>query len=258
MSVCQSPEMEMIACPDNIPGCLVMHTRPKEETITIKKALWDEMLEYKKKVDDLEKYYLMYNKKIEAMMFEIHSDQLEQNSFMDDVNKRIDKLEQQEGERQQAFQSQVNIENDFIERIANLEHHKNYQIDENRKESRLIEELQERIDILEDSQGYCGALERQLAHVDNILNERLEKLETHKNYQIDENRKESRHIEELEKRIDKIESHIYSSGDISAIHGVLENIHKNNEFEEHQRKILEERIEKIESEIRFLNPGSAI
>lgn len=59
MSVCHSPET-LALCAHNRPlkfGCsecyFATYPEVKEETITIKKALWDEMLEYKNKIDAL-------------------------------------------------------------------------------------------------------------------------------------------------------------------------------------------------------------
>lgn len=52
---------------------------------------------------------------------------------------------------------------------------------------------------------------------------------------------------EIFERIDKLESHYYSDGDLSAIHGQIDNVNKNMKYFEHDAKRLEERINELES-----------
>ncbi|HJY22929.1 MAG TPA: hypothetical protein VJ279_08600 [Hanamia sp.] len=56
-------------------------------------------------------------------------------------------------------------------------------------------------------------------------------------------------ISPIEDKIEKLESHYYSDGDLSAIHGQLQNLHKNMDFDEHQRKKLESRIDGLEKKL---------
>lgn len=46
----------------------------------------------------------------------------------------------------------------------------------------------------------------------------------------------------IDNRIEKLESHYYSDGDLSAIHGQIDNINKNIQFEFEQRELLELRL----------------
>jgi|SRR5882724_1006987 len=60
-------------------------------------------------------------------------------------------------------------------------------------------------------------------------------------------------------RIEKLESHYYSDGDLSAIHGCIRNLEKNADFDEHQRKRLEEKFHDLEQlfydeKAKFRNP----
>ncbi len=134
-------EVTMVGCPDNIPGCLVMHTKPKEETIVIKKSLWDEMLDYRETIKELatvisnnENEIIEYKNKVDSLIHEVFSTQLN----------RIDEIQ----EKQNNFIISVN------RKIGDLNHNKNYQIDENRKEARLIEELEKKVNKLESSGNY--------------------------------------------------------------------------------------------------------
>jgi hypothetical protein len=142
MNVCQQPEkykrLDCIACNGGAwfgvypPSCICdkghaltigelppyghycpnpeMHLK-ENETITIKKALWDEMLGYKTRIENAEKFIKEFCHdtlpSIGEALRELQSDVgdlkdkteglstdiLEQNSFMDDFNKRIEKLE---------------------------------------------------------------------------------------------------------------------------------------------------------------------
>lgn len=58
-------------------------------------------------------------------------------------------------------------------------------------------------------------------------------------------------LNEHGKRIDELESHYYSDGDLSAIHGDIENIHKNMKHDEHILALLEEKFIKIENKLAF-------
>lgn len=55
-------------------------------------------------------------------------------------------------------------------------------------------------------------------------------------------------LDGIEQRLLKLESHYYSDGDISAIHGCIRNIEKNMEYDEHQVKRLEERLNNLEEQ----------
>lgn len=151
MSVCQNPQANetLSFCEHGTSvkfGCgacqIKYYNLDKQETITIKKALWDEMLEYKKKVDELENNNIKLEKRItidaqwvwklferiEKLEFDINNvsnsvscvDQA-YDEETDRLHARIEKLEQLEGERQQAFKSQIKIEDDFQKRIEKLE-----------------------------------------------------------------------------------------------------------------------------------------
>ena len=53
-------------------------------------------------------------------------------------------------------------------------------------------------------------------------------------------------IGEIEGKVKKLEGHYYSDGDLSAIHGSIRNIEKNMEYDQHQVKRLEDRIDACE------------
>lgn len=54
----------------------------------------------------------------------------------------------------------------------------------------------------------------------------------------------------LADRIDSIEKHVYSFGDINAIQGQIDNVHKNNEFDNHFRNRLEDRVIALEEKLQ--------
>jgi uncharacterized coiled-coil protein SlyX len=55
---------------------------------------------------------------------------------------------------------------------------------------------------------------------------------------------ESVSLTDLVKRIEKLESHYYSDGDLSAIHGHIDNLYKNSDFQEQQ-------IEELEKDVAY-------
>jgi hypothetical protein len=152
----------------------------KEETITIKKSLWDEMLEYKKRIEILEEWnktnqLVNFNqdKKIKILEktfpknFEHAKDLIyngaQTHATILKLEEKINRLEKQQNEHysqihdvdglwasyHEIMQKLKNIEtglNDFIRsansRMEQLHMHKNYQIDENRKISRRVDELE--------------------------------------------------------------------------------------------------------------------
>jgi hypothetical protein len=71
------------------------------------------------------------------------------------------------------------------------------------------------------------------------LDAHVKSLREHNLRHINENRKISR-------RIEKLESWLYGDGDISALNGRMSNLEKNNEFDDHQRKRLEDKINYLE------------
>ncbi|HEV2917600.1 MAG TPA: hypothetical protein VGW78_07705 [Candidatus Babeliales bacterium] len=106
MSVCQSPECICI-CHKYYQSqhtccisCYSAHVN-KQETITIKKSLWDEMLEYKKKVDLLEKLmtqeicnsYHYRLEQIEKIYDDLPRSLHKQRETIVKINERIEKLE---------------------------------------------------------------------------------------------------------------------------------------------------------------------
>lgn len=155
---------------------------------------------------------------------------------------RINLLESQIKKLTERFN---NINEYKTEIIQSLINHKNYQIDENRKVSKTLDELR-----------VSKAGSDWVARWSNEINKKINDLESesvsvsvlHSSNQAHDTWKTGCEalISGIMKDIGKLQEHYYSDGDISAIHGQLANIEKNNKFDEHQRKILEDRITELE------------
>jgi hypothetical protein len=139
--------------------------------------------------------------------------------------------------------------------------------------NKTIDNVIHRLEKLEKrDEFYLGLIENAVYP----LLQRIEKLEEHKKLhhplQIDENRKISRRVDDLEKdkmdmkmkfkelenRIVKLESHAYSDGDLSAIHGQLRNIEKNDQFDNHRIDQLEKKFIELEKIIDLHHPQNLI
>jgi len=132
------------------------------------------------------------------------------DEFKDYIIKRIERIEN--------HQLQIGVPEHAadivkrIEEISNYECHNRALIDELQKD--LPMRIQERVEKLEKEN-----LMRQdtIASIDSAYD---------------------KVCDDLDKRIVKLEGHYYSEGDLSAIHGQLDNINKNNEFTDNEIKRL--------------------
>jgi len=101
--------------------------------------------------------------------------------------------------------------------------------------ARRSEEIRQ---IKSENDTHCGAI--------SALESKVKKIEDKFKDIHDWERVMSEGVSSLVVRLDKLEGHYYSDGDLSAIHGQLDNIHKNDKFTDNEINNLLIRIKTIE------------
>ncbi len=188
-------------CMYSVGAQMIAEMQKKEETITIKKALWDEMLEYKSKIDALihEVFSTQLNriddlcefKDIYEMKTNILEKQITENALaLLGIQKFIDYFNQ----NCKAFNEILELEstlNELVDQVKEMARVISY------NEQSLIESCRDIKDVKSDCDTHCGAIV--------CLERKVEALEKHKHSQIDENRAVSKTFDQLLERIIELE-----------------------------------------------------
>lgn len=121
----------------------------------------------------------------------------------------------------------------------------------------MILKISKRMEKLELSVRSLEGFENAVVNNDSKINDRIKELEKfHQDFKdVLKNDIKEHHgiLNKIYDRIEKLEQHYYSAGDLFAIHSQIENINKNDKYDEHQRLILEKRINELEKKFKTLN-----